>query len=73
MIEIRGFTPKQMILADLVWRMGDRATIDRFIATLPDEDAKDARAVVDMILAEFLDDVVEIQQSTIDLLDKFRV
>lgn len=73
MIEIRGFTPKQMILADLVWRMGDRATIDRFIATLPDEDAKDARAVVDMILAEFLDDVVEIQQATVDLLDKFRV
>jgi hypothetical protein len=73
MIEIRGFTPKQMILADLVWRMGDRASIDRFIATLPAEDAKDAQAVVDMILATFLDDVAEIQQSTVDLLDKFRV
>lgn len=73
MIEIRGFTPKQAILADLVWRMGSREAIDSFIATLPDEDARDARVVVDMILATFLDDVVEIQQETVDLLDRFRV
>lgn len=73
MIEIKGFTTKQQIIADLVWNMGSREAVDRFISTLPDDDAREARVVVEMILAAFLDDVAEIQQSTVDLLDRFRV
>jgi hypothetical protein len=73
MIKIQGFNTKQRILADLVWNMGSKEAVDKFISTLPTNDARDARVVVDMILLAFIDDVAEIQQGTVDLLDTFRV
>ena len=73
MIEIAGFSTKQKILADLVWNMGSKEAVDRFISALPDDDAREARVVVEMILLAFIDDVAEIQQNTVDLIDRFRV
>ena len=73
MITIQGFSTKQQLIADLVWNMSSKEIVDNFIRTLPEDDARDARVVVDMILLAFIDDVAEIQQSTVDLLDTFRV
>jgi hypothetical protein len=73
MIEIHGFSAKQKVLADLVWTMGSKEAVERFISTLSPEDAREARVVVDMIVLEFTDTVAEIQQETIDLIDRFRL
>ena len=73
MIEIAGFSPKQKLFADIVWALDSQEAVDRFIASLPPADAQEARVVVEMLILAFTDEVAEIQQETIDLIDRLRV
>lgn len=68
MIEIRGFSPEQMILADLMWLCETQEEVQALVDTFAGADV-----VRDMLIAASLDDVVEIQQPIVDLLDRFRV
>lgn len=70
-IQIQGLSPKQRILADLIWRMDDRETVEQFVRTLPLEDAIDARIVITMMLWAFLDEVNEVDKEVKELLDTF--
>ena len=71
-IQIQGLSPKQRILADLIWRMDDRETVEQFVRTLPVEDAIDARIVITMMLWAFLDEVNEVDDSVKELIDNCR-
>lgn len=57
MIQIKGFTKKQAMLADILWSIGPLEKVNRFIDSLPDNDRVDALIVKDMLLAAVLDDV----------------
>lgn len=71
-IQIVGLSPKQVILADLIWAMNDRERVEQFIRTLPDADAIDARIVMTMMLWAFLDEVMEVEDSVKELIDTYR-
>lgn len=50
-IEIEGLSPRQMILADMIWACESKADIDRLIKFLPDQEMKDeARVIIDLML-----------------------
>jgi len=72
MIQIEGLNAKQRILADLIWGMGSREDVDRFVRTLPEADAVDARIVITMMLWAFLDEVNEVDNSVKELIDSYR-
>jgi hypothetical protein len=50
-ITIDGLSPRQRILADLIWACDSREDIDGFIRFLPTQEMKDeARVIVDLML-----------------------
>ena len=72
LIQIEGLNAKQRILADLIWRMDSKETVDEFVRTLPESDAIDARIVITMMLWAFLDEVNEVEDSVKELIDSYR-
>ena len=50
-ITINGLSPRQMIMADLIWACDSKEDIDGFIRFLPTQEMKDeARVIVDLML-----------------------
>ena len=50
-ITIDGLSPRQRILADMIWACDSKADIDRLIKFLPTQEMKDeARVIVDLML-----------------------
>jgi hypothetical protein len=50
-ITIDGLSPRQRILADLIWACDSKADIDSFIQFLPTQEMKDeARVIIDLML-----------------------
>ena len=50
-ITIDGLSPRQRILADLIWACDSKADIDGFIQFLPTQEMKDeARVIIDLML-----------------------
>ena len=56
-IQIRGFSAKQQLIADIVWQLDTMPQIREFIGCLPASDRVDAEIVVDMIIHACLDQV----------------
>ena len=63
MIEIQGFSPKQMALADIMWAISDKEGVDAFIATLPRAERRECETVKQMILLAFLDECDNTQEA----------
>ena len=57
MIEIEGFSPKQMLLADLVYSCKTRDQVDALVKALPQEDRLEAQVVIDMIILAYIDEI----------------
>ena len=55
MIEIKGFTPAQMILADLIWNAPDVDEVNEIVRKF----GHDARVVRDMIVYAAVDEALE--------------
>lgn len=70
-ITIEGFSPKQMILADLVYACKTREHVDALIRALPPEDRKEAEIVVDMIILAYID-LIDSTDLAEKALEKFR-
>ena len=50
-ITIDGLSPRQVIIADLIWACKSKEDIDGFIRFLPTQEMKDeARVIVDLML-----------------------
>ena len=56
-IQIEGLTPKQRILADIIWSFNEKEKVLAFIKTLPPKDRQDAQTIVEMMIIAFLDEV----------------
>ena len=47
---IDGLTPRQMILADIIWACEDKPEVDRFINSLPTQAFRnEAKSIVDLM------------------------
>ena len=47
---IEGLTPRQMILADIIWACEDKPEVDRFIKSLPTQAFRnEAKSIVDLM------------------------
>ena len=72
MIEIRGLSPKQMALADIMWSISDRDGVENFIATLPKSEAQTCRVLIELMQLAFLDEVTDTLDAS-RVIDKFRI
>ena len=72
MIEIRGLSPKQMALADIMWKISDREGVEAFIATLPKTEARTCRVLIELMQLAFLDEITNTQDAN-RVIDKFRI
>ena len=63
MIEIQGFSPKQMALADIMWAISTKEGVDAFIATLPRAERIECEIVKEMILLAFIDQCDNTQEA----------
>jgi hypothetical protein len=70
MIEIQGFSPKQMALADIMWAISTKEGVDAFIATLPKAERRECEVVKEMLVLAFLDEIVNTQEAN-QVIDKF--
>ena len=47
---LEGLTPRQMILADIIWACEDKPEVDRFIKSLPTQAFRnEAKSIVDLM------------------------
>ena len=72
MIEIRGLSPKQMALADIMWAISSREGVESFIATLPKSEARTCRVLIELMHLAFLDEITNTQDAN-RVIDKFRI
>ena len=70
MITIDGFTPKQRVLADIMWNMDSKDRVNMFIDTLLPQDQREARTVLEMIILAFTDEVESVDEARV-LLQKY--
>ena len=68
MITITGLTDVQRDIADRLWAMDTQEDIQAYISTLPRSLKKEAWVVMQMIIAQELDQVMEITDEVRDYL-----
>jgi hypothetical protein len=64
MITLTGLTPRQRMVADLLWNTNDLAEVQRLCRL-----DRDARIVRDLIIAAELDEHMEVTRSVKELID----
>ena len=57
---IQGFTPLQKDLADRIWALDTELEVSAFIMSLPRSLKREAYVVMQMIIAQELDNVMEV-------------
>ena len=67
MITLKGLTPTQKVICQQLWEMDDIDKVNTFVAIGGPEVA----ALRDLMIAEVLDQRMDIQQETVDFLSKF--
>ena len=70
-ITVEGFSPKQMMLADLVYACRTRAQVDALVLALPPQERLEAQVVIDMIILAYIDQVDSTDLAE-QALEKFR-
>lgn len=56
-IQIDGLTPRQKTLADIMWSMNDQHEVATFINSLPADQAREARTVMNLMIWAMLDTI----------------
>lgn len=69
-IEIQGLTPKQMVLADIMWAISTREGVESFISTLPQSDQRDCRTIIELMQLAFADEITDTTEAQ-ELLAQF--
>jgi hypothetical protein len=67
MITISGLTPRQRLVAELLWNTNDLAEVERLCGL-----DRDARIVRDLIIAAELDEHMEVTDRVKELIDSCR-
>jgi hypothetical protein len=69
-IEIRGLSTKQMALADIMWDLQERESVEAFIATLPPAQRRDCRTIIELMQLAFADEITDTTEAQ-ELLAQF--
>jgi hypothetical protein len=69
-IEIHGLSPKQMALADIMWDLQERESVEAFIATLPPAQQQDCRTIIELMQLAFADEIEDTTEAK-ELLAQF--
>jgi hypothetical protein len=72
MIEIRGLSPKQMALADIMWAISSKEGVEAFIATLPKAEKRECKSLIELMQLAFMDDITDTLEACV-VIDKFRL
>jgi len=67
MITLTGLTPRQRLVAELLWNTNDSAEVERLCRL-----DRDARIVRDLIIAAELDEHMEVNDCVKELIDSCR-
>ena len=55
--EISGLTAKQAALCDIMWAIETQEGVESFISTLPTQDQRDCRSLIEMMKLAFIDEI----------------
>jgi hypothetical protein len=69
-IEIHGLTAKQVALADIMWTISTREGVESFISTLPKNDQRDCRTIIELMQLAFADEITDTTEAQ-ELLAQF--
>ena len=56
-LEISGLTAKQAVLCDIMWTIETQEGVESFISTLPKQDQRDCRSLIEMMKLAFIDEI----------------
>ncbi len=56
-LEISGITAKQAVLCDIMWTIETQEGVESFISTLPTQDQRDCRSLIEMMKLAFIDEI----------------
>ena len=56
-LEIAGLTAKQVALCDIMWTIETQEGVESFISTLPAQDQRDCRSLIEMMKLAFIDEI----------------
>lgn len=71
-IQIEGLTKRQRALADIMWSMDSPNDVASFIESLPDEQAREARTVMNLMVWAMLDTVMDTDMAQ-PILERYRL
>jgi hypothetical protein len=54
-IRLDGLTPRQQMLADIMWSIEEWADVEKFIATLPARERIECQGIVEMMRIELIE------------------
>ena len=54
-IRLDGLTPRQQLLADIMWSIEEWADVEKFIATLPARERIECQGIVEMMRIELIE------------------
>ena len=69
-IIIAGLTPRQKVLANIMWNLSEKEAVERFIGSLPVTEAKECRALIQLMIATYIDNIDTVGDEAIDVLDR---
>jgi hypothetical protein len=69
-IEIKGLSPKQVALCDIMWSISTREGVESFISTLPKQDQLTCRTLIELMQLAFLDEIEDTTEAQ-ELLSQF--
>jgi hypothetical protein len=73
--ELTGLNARQQMLADIMWQLEEYTQVEAFIATLPDREACECQAIVEMmkmaVVEQCYDGVQKLDEAK-KLIDKIR-
>ncbi|CAB4221359.1 hypothetical protein UFOVP1636_266 [uncultured Caudovirales phage] len=70
MITLTGLTAKQQTLCDIMWALEEHDAVEAFIATLPKQDQRECRTLIDLMVMAFADEIAGVDEAK-DTLKKF--
>lgn len=56
-LEISGLTAKQATLCDIMWAIETKEGVESFIRTLPEQDQRDCRSLIELMKLAFIDEI----------------
>jgi hypothetical protein len=63
MIVLTGLSAKQQTLCDIMWALEEHDAVEAFIATLPDQERRECRILIELMVMAFADEVTDVTEA----------